>query len=110
MHEQRPITQTMRATEARRQFASVINRVARKEARVVVEKSGVPVAGIVSADDLRRLDRLDREREERFSVIDEMRAAFKDVPDEEIEQEADRALAQVRDEMRSERKRAATHS
>jgi hypothetical protein len=36
--------------------------------------------------------RLDRGREERFAVIDEMREAFKDVPDDEIERETDRIL------------------
>lgn len=104
------MTQTMKATDARQHFASVINRVARKEARVIVEKSGVPVAGIVSAEDVGRLNRLDQERAERFKVIDEMRAAFKDVPPEEIEREADRALTEVRAEMRAEREQVATHS
>jgi prevent-host-death family protein len=86
----------MNATDARQQFASVINRVARKDARVLVEKSGIPVAGIVSADDLRRLDRLDREREEHFRVVDEMRAAFKGVSPEEIEREAERSITEAR--------------
>src|SRR5215208_3161252 len=107
MREQQPMTQTINATDARQHFASVINRVARKEARVVVEKSGVPVAGIVSADDLKRLDQLDRERAGRFGVIDEVRQAFAGVPDEELEREADRALAEVRAEMRTEREQAA---
>jgi prevent-host-death family protein len=88
----------MTATDARQHFASVINRVARRDARVMVEKSGVPVAGIVSADDMRRLDQLDREREERFGVIDEMRAAFKGVSVEEIEQEAKRSISEARTE------------
>ncbi len=109
MCEQPPVTQSMKATDARRQFAGVINRVARKEARVVVEKSGIPVAAIVSAEDVRRLDRLDwleREREADFAVIDELRAAFKDVPPEEIEREAERTLTEVRAEMRAEREQA----
>jgi prevent-host-death family protein len=95
MREQQPMTQIMNATEARQQFASVLNRVFRKETRVVVEKSGIPVAAIVSAEDLKRLDRLDqveRERAERFAVIDEVRSAFAGVPDEEIERETDRIL------------------
>ena len=92
MREQEPMTQTMKASDARQHFASVLNRVFRKEARVVVEKSGIPVAAIVSAEDLKRLDQLDRERAERFKVIDEMRAAFAGVPDEEIERETDRIL------------------
>jgi hypothetical protein len=68
------------------------------------------VAGLVSAEDLRRLEQLDREREADFVVVDEVRVAFRDVPDEEIEQEVDRALAKVRAEMRAERERAASRS
>jgi prevent-host-death family protein len=104
MREQPPVTQTMKISEVRSQFNTLVNRVYRKETRVVVEKSGIPVAGLVSVEDLRRLDRLDRERADRFSVIDEMRDSFQGVPAEELEQEAIRALDDVRAE------RAATHS
>ena len=62
MRVQQPATQTMKASDARQHFASVLNSVFRKETRVVVEKSGIPVAAIVSAEDLARLDQLDRER------------------------------------------------
>lgn len=96
----------MKISEVRGQLNSLVNRVYRHEARVVVEKNGIPVAGIVSADDLRRLDQLDRQREADFEVFDELPEAFKDVPDDEIEREADRALAHVREEMRAEQKRA----
>lgn len=98
MREPSPVTQTMNATDAMQHFASVIKRVAHKEARAIVEKSGIPVAGIVSADDLKRLNQLDRERDERFRVIDDMRAAFKGVPPEEIEEEADWAIAEAHTE------------
>ena len=96
--EQPPSKETITATVARQRFASVINRVARNQTRVVVEKSGVPVAGIVSPDDL---DRLDRERTERFAVIDEMCAAFRDIPAEEFERGAERTLAEVRADIRT---------
>jgi len=107
MREPHPMTQTMKASDARQHFASVLNRVFRKETRVVVEKSGIPVAAIVSADDLNILNELDRARSGRFTVIDEMRAAFTDVTAEEIEREADRALTEVRVEHRAERKQVA---
>ena len=73
----------------------------------IVEQGGVPVAALVSTEDLERLDRFDRERADRFAIIDELRAAFAGVPDEELEREADRALAEVRAEMRTERAQAA---
>ena len=108
MSDQIPPTETITATAARQHFASVINRVARKQARVLIEKSGIPVAGIVSAGDLRRLDQLDEERAEQFSIIDEMRAAFRDVPDEEIEREVARTIAGIRAERRARHDRSAS--
>lgn len=107
MPVQQPTTQTMKASDAREHFASVLKSVFRRETRVVVEKSGIPVAAIVSAEDLERLDRLDRERAERFKVIDEMRAAFAGVPPEEIEREAERSVAEARAELRAEQERSA---
>jgi prevent-host-death family protein len=98
----------MKASDARQHFASVLDSVSRRETRIVVEESGIPVAAIVSAEDLERLDRLDRERAERFKVIDDMRAAFKGVPPEEIEREAERSVAEARAELRAERERIAT--
>lgn len=100
MREQDPMTQTMKISEFKTQISSLVNRVYRKEARVVVEKSGIPVAALVSTADLARLDRLDQERAERFKVLDEMRTAFKDVPPEETERETDRITAEIRAENR----------
>src|SRR4051812_11399831 len=42
-------------------------------------------------------------REELWAVMQRMREAFKDVPQEEIEREVDKAVTQVRAEMRAER-------
>jgi prevent-host-death family protein len=95
-------TQTMKISEVRGQLNSLVNQVYRRETRVVVEKSGIPVAGIVSVDDLKRLDQLDKQHEADLALVDELRNAFQDVPDEEIERETDRALNRARDEMRSE--------
>jgi prevent-host-death family protein len=92
MREQHPMTQTMKISDVRGQLNTLVNQVYRKETRVVVEKSGIPVAGLVSAEDLQRLEQLDRERSARFAVIDEVRATFAGVPDEEIERETDRIL------------------
>ena len=52
-----------------------MNRIFRKETRVLVEQSRIPSAALVSMDDLARLyefDRRERERAKRFNVIDEM--------------------------------------
>ena len=92
----------------RSQFSQLLNRVSRRETRVVVEKSGVPVAAIISAQDLEELARFEAQREKDFAIIDEIRAAFKDVPDEELEREVARAVAEARAKLREEAKRGAT--
>lgn len=107
MREQQPMTQTMNATDARQQFASVLNRVFRKETRVVVEKSGIPVAAIVSAEDLKRLDRLDEQDRDAWDTLAAMRAPFRDVSPEEIERETDRIIAENRRQTRRQRPVAA---
>src|SRR5918993_4655278 len=101
MREQ-PTTETMKISEVKQQLNRLVNRVYRRETRIMVEKSGIPVAGIVSAEDLRRLDRLDRERAERFKVLEEFGEAFKDVPAEELEREVARSIAEVRAEQRAQ--------
>ena len=100
------MTHTMKISEFRTQISDIVNRVYRKEARVVVEKSGIPVAGLVSVDDLRRLDQLDHERAQRFAVIDDMREAFAGVPVEEIERATDRITAEIRTEGQRQREEA----
>src|SRR5262245_55103002 len=67
MQANNPMTETMKASDARQQFSDVLNRVYRHEARVVVERSGIPVAAIVSAEDLARLRQYDEERAARFA-------------------------------------------
>ncbi len=103
MREQQTPIQTMKISDVRSQLNILINRVYRQETRVLVEKSGIPVAALVSMDDLERLNRLDLERAERFGIIDEIRSSFQDVSPEELEREASCALNKVREEMRTER-------
>jgi prevent-host-death family protein len=102
MPDQQPTTETMKISEVKQQLNRLVNLVYRHETRVMVEKSGIPVAGIVSAEDLRRLDRLDRERAERFKVLEEFSAGFADQSPDKIERETARALAEVRAERRQE--------
>ncbi len=102
MREQTPMTHTMKISEVKNTLSSVVNHVYRKQTRVLVEKSGIPVAAIISADDLARFAQLEREREERFAVIDRMRGAFQDVPPEEIAREAERSLAAARQRRRKQ--------
>lgn len=107
MRERVPETETINASEARQNFSSLLNRVYRDKTRVTVERSGIPIAVIVSPEDLERLDRYEAQRAERFKALDEFAAAFADVSVEELERETAKALAEVRAEMRAEREQAA---
>ncbi len=100
MREREPITQTMNASAVRDDWSEVLNRVFRKETRVVVEKSGIPVAGIVSADDVERLNQLDAQRREGLKILEASQAAFSGEPPERVEAEITRAIAAVRRENR----------
>ena len=101
------MTKTIKASAARQQFSKVLNEVFRTEARVVVEKSGIPVAAIISAKDLALLSQLEQERAAHFKILDEIGNAFQDVPAEEIEREVKRAITQVRLEKRHQEQRSA---
>jgi prevent-host-death family protein len=107
MREQHPMTQTMKISDVRTGLNTLVNRVYHHETRVVVEKSGIPVAAIVSPEDLRRLNQLDEQDEQAWTVLNAMRAPFRDVPLDELEREVDRAVAEVRTEMRTEREQRA---
>jgi prevent-host-death family protein len=90
----------MGVSDVRQQWGQTLGKVFRKETPVVVEKSGIPVAAIVSAEDLTWLQELDARRDELFRVIDETQAAFADVPEEELGQEIRKTIANVRAENR----------
>jgi prevent-host-death family protein len=107
MREHQPMTHTMKISDVKNTLSSLVNQVYRKETRILVEKAGIPVAAIVSAEDLRQLARLDEQRAERRRVVAAMREPFRGVPAEEIEQETAKAVADVREEMRQEREAAA---
>jgi hypothetical protein len=110
MSEESAVKDTIEVTDAGSRLDAVVAHVQQSGNRVRVEKGGTLVAAVVSSEDLRRLDQLDADRAERFKIIDEMRAAFKNVPFEELEREAERALAQVRNEMRREREQSSARA
>jgi prevent-host-death family protein len=91
-----PVIQTMKASEARKKWSQLINQVFRRESRIIIEKSGLPVAAIISAADLERLTQLEERHKEQFKALEDTWEAFKDVPPEEIEREVARAIAEVR--------------
>jgi prevent-host-death family protein len=98
---QMPTETTMKLTDAKQQLSQVINRVARGETRVVVEKSGLPVAAIIAAEEYRRFVAAEEEREARFEAISRISEAFADVPVDELERQATRALREARNRARA---------
>ncbi len=94
------MTQVMKASDVRAQWSQLLNKVFRNQTRVVVEKSGIPVAAVISAEDLQRFTQMEEQRNERFKALDKMREAFKDVSPQEIEQEVRKAISEVRAEKR----------
>ena len=100
MRDRIPMTQTLNATTVRQAWSQLLNKVYRRETRVIVEKSGIPVAALVSLEDLERLQRYEEQRAKDFAILDEMGTAFKDVPPEDLEREVAKALAEVRAEHR----------
>src|SRR5215212_1050909 len=107
MREAPPMTQTMNVTQVRENWSKTLTAVFKRQTRVVLEKAGIPVAALVSPEDLERLRRYDAERAADFAVLDRIGAAFADVPDEELEQEGTKAVAHARAELRAEREPAA---
>ena len=98
----RPMTQTLNITLARSQFSELVGKAFRGEARVLIQKSGIPVAALVSAADLERLTLLEERQRADFAVLDRMCEAFADVPPADLEREITQALAQVCSERRTQ--------
>ncbi len=98
------MTQVMKSSEVRQQWSQLLNSVFRDQTRVVVEKSGIPIAAVISAEELKRFIQLDEQRKKRFKALDRMREAFKDVPAKKLEQEVNKAVAEVRLEKRKQLK------
>jgi prevent-host-death family protein len=104
-----PKLETKTVSEARRTFSETLNRVYRGEARVMIEKNGIPVGALVSPNELEQLDRLNARREEQWAAVDRLRQAFADIDPAELDDEIARAMADVRGE-RGERRSTANDS
>lgn len=106
MPQREPMTKTMKFTDARQQFSQVVNQVFKREARVIVEKSGLPVAAIISAQDLEQLRRLEAERDREFAILDEIGEAFRDVPAEEVQKQVNQGVLAARKQLRENARRS----
>ena len=92
MREQDPDIQTIQLSEVTEPLLRLVSKVSRQETRVLVENAGEPVAALVSVEDLRRLNDLDRAWDERTGAIGRFSKAFADVPAAEVEADVARIL------------------
>ena len=91
-------TKTIPALEVRTQLGRIMKDVRGGRVRVLVEKSGVPMVGIISAEEFHRVV---TEQEVRFAVVDRMRRRAPSVPDAEIQGDVRAALKTRRSRRRA---------
>jgi hypothetical protein len=105
MPGQESVTETtMKISEVRKQLTSLVDRVSGHATRVLIEKADIPVAALVSVDDLRRLEQLDRDREAGARELERVSTAFADASPEQAEAEVVRIGAETqRQETATER-------
>ena len=89
-------SKVLKASDVRQRWSEVVNEVSQDKTRVVVEKSGIPVVGVVSAQDLAWLEERDRRLAELRRAMDDMRQRFQDVPPEAFDREVAQAVHEVR--------------
>lgn len=80
---------TVTALEARTHFSQILKAVQGGGVRIVVEKRGVPIVGIVSAQEFQRVI---AEREARFAVVDRIRRRLPKVSDRVVDRDVRQAL------------------
>ena len=89
------LVKRMSAQEARVNFSDLLGTVYYSKETVIVEKRGRPFAVVISPEEY---DRLIKEREARFAILDEIRAKNPDVTPEEAEENAARETAALREQ------------
>jgi len=100
--------QTMTIDEARVRFDELLAFAAGgRDRRVIVERDGKPMAALIPFADLEWFDLLLRQRDRDFQVLHEIGRAFDGISDEEIEEEALKAVLEIRAEARAKRPEAA---
>jgi prevent-host-death family protein len=106
MRRSQSMTRTLNMTDVKRTLSDLVDAATRKEGRVLIEKRGVPVAALVSIDDLDRLRQLDREWETTTRSLERISEAFADVPVDELEAKIDEIIAEGRARDLAERRSA----
>ena len=80
----------IKTDQARAEFGSVVNRVAFGHERIVLERRGKPLAALIPMEDLRLLERLIEEEEDRIDlqrIRDSEAEPGPDIPYEQVRKE-----------------------
>ena len=86
------MTESLTQTEARRRLAAVIGNVLARRERYLITRRGLPVAALVSVQDLRRLAEAERPSARSAGAL-VLAGLWGDVPDAEIDALVDRLRA-----------------
>jgi len=78
MNRPEPEEITMKISDVRAQYHALSNRIYRGEIRVIIEKRGIPVAALVSPEDMRILDMLDERERAQVEYEERQRASSPD--------------------------------
>lgn len=81
------------AVEARVHLGEIMKRSFKKGDRFIVEKAGIPMIAILSADEYTRFI---QEREEQFKIFDKIRTKAPGVSVKEVEKDVSKAIQAVR--------------
>lgn len=81
------------AVEARIHLGEIMKRSFKKGERFIVEKAGIPMIAILSADEYTRLI---QEREEQFKIFDKIRSKVPNVTAEEVKKDVRKAIQAIR--------------
>ena len=84
---------TIPAVEARVHLGKIMKEAFKKGKHFIVEKSGIPMVAILSADEYTKLI---QEREERFKILDRIKAKIPDIPSKELEEDVNQTIRKVR--------------
>lgn len=88
---------TITAMEARKGFGEMLNSVALKDDKYIIERAGKPIAAVVSISELQRMEESEEEARKRyFAWQDEMRKKFKGLKGKEVNKLVDDAVSWAR--------------
>lgn len=86
-------TKTIPAVEARVHLGKIMRQSFKKGTHFIVEKSGIPMIAILNANEYLKFF---QEREERFKILDRIRAKLPDIPEKEVEKDIQKAVNATR--------------